>query len=294
MKNTLEWNPVREETTKDIIDQRILSVSSTWPWRNTIRIIKKNGIPFNELKIIEIGCGTGTFSLTLRLMGASVTLLDINSEVLENTKRIYRFYDCEAEFLRADCLEDAPENLKSAFDFAVSGGLAEHFVSENRVKSIAYHKNLLKKGGFAFIGVPNRFSPFYWEVRLLRELTGTWNILDEDPFSYAELNRLAEKAGFNRSYVVGNAPLVKDFLVYSRGFLSAIGETLPGQVRKNLLAVKTKLSKDNRRPQKTLSREYMSEYLLNKAKDISVNTERRSLEFITDRFSSGLVLFGFV
>ena len=42
--------------------------------------------PYGDLKVAEVGCGTGTFSLTLALLGASVTLIDFNAKVLENAK----------------------------------------------------------------------------------------------------------------------------------------------------------------------------------------------------------------
>lgn len=294
MKDKSEWDPSLEETTKEIMDQRILSIISNRGWQNTVRIIKQKGIPFEKLKIAEIGCGTGTFSLTFCLMGASVTLIDNNQKVLENTKRIYGFYDCEAKFLKTNCLEDPPEDFRSAYDFAASYGLAEHFLSKNREKCIMYHKNLLKKGGFACIGVPNSFSPFYRCNRLIRELTGTWRISLEIPFSCAELNNLAKKSAFNRFYIIGSLPLSKDFLVYSRGFVSVIVEMLPGLMRRNLRGFKTKVSKSIHRTQNTYSRQYLSKYLLSKAQEVDCNLEKKPLDIMTDRFSSGLILFGFV
>ena len=53
----------------------------------------------------------------------------------------------------------------------------------------------MRPGGLAFLGVPNRHAPFYrlWMATLKR--TGSWPIGTEEPFTAAELARLAREAG---------------------------------------------------------------------------------------------------
>jgi SAM-dependent methyltransferase len=192
------------------------------------------------LHVIELGCGTGTASLMMSLLGASVTLVDVNPEVLAAAKKNYAAFGCRAEFIQADCLEPAPDSLKESCDLVISGGLAEHFTGIYRLNCLAYHQRLLKAGGLALVGVPNRWSPFYRWIRSFRTLTGTWGIDMEAPFSNPELRILAKEAGFQACEVVGSESLPMDAWVYSRGFLSALVDLLPRRFREGARAWKSR------------------------------------------------------
>lgn len=134
--NETAWDPQNSDITKTKMDERIKNFTSYLGWQHTVRPITKMGIPFNKLKIAEVGCGTGTFSLTFGLLGASVTLIDFNQKVLERAKKIYSFYDCKTEVIKANCLDIPPREIAGTFDLVVSAGLAEHFIGKDRVKCI--------------------------------------------------------------------------------------------------------------------------------------------------------------
>lgn len=153
------------DISREIMDRRIRACTHFLSWQHIIRLILEKKVPVNALKIAEVGCGTGTLSLTFGLMGASITLLDFNQRILEKAKEIYNLYDCTAEFVKADCMEPPSTDLRGKFDLVISSGLAEHFIGEDRGTCIRYHKYLLKENGFASIGVPNILSPFYQWVR---------------------------------------------------------------------------------------------------------------------------------
>lgn len=285
-KKTIEWNPDESYYSKDIVDQRILSVISYRGWQYTVKLIHDLQIPFSQLKIAEVGCGTGTFALTFALLGASVTLIDSNEKALKNAEKIYKMYGCTAQCVKANVLDSPPDNLRKSFDVAISGGLAEHFIGKNRARCISFHRMLLGKGGFAHIGVPNSLSPFYWLVRSFRQLTGTWRISLEVPYSNSELKEIATTVGFTGYFVLGNAPLSKDCKVYTRGLISAITDTLPSALQRRLRYWKKKTEKrrlDIRRPDCT----GQIESLVDKAK----STYKHNL--LSDRFSAGIILFGF-
>ncbi|MBI5213368.1 MAG: class I SAM-dependent methyltransferase [Nitrospirae bacterium] len=285
------WDLEHFDITKSEMNERIKMCSSYLGWKHTIRLITDKEIPFNKLKVAEVGCGTGTFSLILGLLGASITLIDFNQKVLEGAKKIYNLYDCKAEFIKADCLDVPPKEITGTFDLVISGGLAEHFIGEDREQCIRYHKLLLKDGGFAFIGVPNRFSPFYQGIRLFRKLSGTWSFDVEVPFSNMELKRIAKIVGFKEAYVIGNAPLRRDFLVYSRGFVSALVDIFPKGFSRKIRTWKT-----NIKVQKGLSShtsEDMRKYCLDEAESIKQNIHNELPHILTNRFSAGLILFAF-
>ena len=285
------WDPQNSDITKSVMDERIKMCTSYLGWQHTVRLIKKMGIPFNKLKIAEVGCGTGTFSLTLGLLGASVTLIDFNQKVLERAKKIYSFYDCKTELIKANCLDIPPGELAGAFDLVVSGGLAEHFIGKDRVKCIEYHKLLLKDGGVAFIGVPNRFSPFYQWIRFFRKVTGTWEIDIEIPFSYIELTRLAKEIGSDNFYVIGNAPLRRDLADYSRGFMSAVIDIFPDVFGRTIR--KWNSDKIAYKKLSSSAQEDMNKYCMDKAEEVNNKINDKPLHVLTDRFSAGVILFSF-
>ena len=96
---------------------------------------------------------------------------------------------CEAD------LFELPHELLGRFDVSMSYGLCEHFLDDRRRRVVAAHLEVLRSGGLALIGVPNRYSPVYrlW----MRALTarGSWPLGTEVPFSSAELAGLARAAG---------------------------------------------------------------------------------------------------
>lgn len=286
----ITWNPI--SVTKNEMDQRIKKVISSNGWQHAIRLLMKSGIPFDNLKVAEIGSGTGTFSLTLGLMGAAVTLLDFNHNVLENTRQIYNYYDCPAQFINADCLDSPQNELLETFDLVVSCGLAEHFTGEDRVKCIDYHRQLLKKGGVAYISVPNKLSPFYRWIRFFREVTGTFDIDIEVPFTAKELTMLADEAGFKDCYVIGNASLDKDLADYSRGSISVLVDMLPKGLQKNIREWKAGILND-------INKTFLSEqedikkYCSDKLEYLKADMYKRQHNIITDNFSAGIILLAF-
>lgn len=228
------WDPDEAELSPREMAARIASTLSFNSWQRGMAALASAGVPPDKLRVAEVGCGTGTAALILGLLGASVTLLDANQKVLERTKKIYGAFGCGADFVRADCLEPAPEGLAGTFDVVLSGGLAEHFTGVYREKCFEYHCALLKPGGMAMIGVPNRLSPFYQLVRRFRLLTRTWGPDVEVPFSNPELKILAGKAGFSRYEIAGTISLAKDAAVYSRGLVSAVIDLLPRALKEKL------------------------------------------------------------
>jgi len=230
---------------KSLMRSRIANAVSSDSWKTTIAIILENDLAFGQLKVIEVGCGTGTLSLILNLLGANTTLLDADEDALNLARALFDMYGREATFIKANVLEDVPNKKLNSFDLAISAGLAEHFMNDDREKCIAFHELLLKKNGFAVIGVPNRFGVFYRLVRGFRELTKTWTISQEIPFTYWELKRYAKKVGFVRSEIVGNASLRKDMRVYFMGLISAVLDAFPQEIRKALKKIKKNENKKN-------------------------------------------------
>src|ERR671930_601085 len=113
---------------------------------------------------------------------------------LEQARGLYAAHGVGFQAVEADVFA-LPDDLLGAFDVSMSFGLCEHFLGERRRGVVVAHLELLRSGGLAFLGVPNRLAPAYrlWMAVLKRR--GTWPLGTEEPFSAAELARLALAAG---------------------------------------------------------------------------------------------------
>ena len=274
------------EITKELMISRIQSTISAIGWEKTVQYILKKKIPFEHLRIAEVGCGTGTFSLTLGLLGAEVVLIDIDPRAIKMAKEVFNIFKCNTEFIQMSVLDPVPEFLINRFDIVISGGLAEHFVGDDRLKCIAFHEALLREGGFSYIGVPNKLSPFYQMVRLFRIVTRTWRMEIEIAYTYWELKRSAKQVGFAEIEVTGNHPLRKDLIDYSLGLISAILDILPNKVRRMIGPIKPKKSVSNNQNY------YERRKILNKISKIKERLPTRSKRLLKDFFSAGIILFG--
>lgn len=90
------------------------------------------------------------------------------------------------------------KSLYSKFDVAMSFGMAEHFRGEEtRLKVWKSHFDVLKKGGFVWISVPNAWSVPY---RLWKFLSVTFHRFAfgfEIPYSRFEIKRIGKKLNAN-------------------------------------------------------------------------------------------------
>lgn len=286
-----EWNP-RIEFTKEMIDKRIETCLSFAGWRHVVEIINNTGRRFDELQVAEIGSGTGTFSLTLALLGARVTLIDYNPEVLKQADKIYKFYNCKVDCICTDILESVSHSLREKFDLVISLGLAEHFTEDNRRKCLVSHKDLLKKGGFTVISVPNRLSPFYMSIWILRNLTRTWKVL-EVPFSPRELRKFARELSFKNYYVIGLWPLIRDLYIYPRGFISALIDLLPESYSRILRRWHADILQYIKKPLLPDRDMDMVKYCRGKATLIKERPQRILNGALKNNFNSNIILFAF-
>jgi len=274
---------------KKIIRDRIILHVNGFGWQNAIANILQTNVPFNELKVIEVGCGTGTFSLTLNLLGANTTLLDADEDALNIARQVFNLYGRISTFVKADATKPVPKDLIGKFDVVLSGGLAEHFIGSEREQCFLFHKNLLNNNGMAYIGVPNKYSIFYRIVRYCSEKARKWNIDIEIPFSYWELKDYAEKIGFYKSQVIGNHSLLKDMRDYSLAFISVILKIMPSSIRQRAHVLKNKIAKSA-----NSSVENQDEWhiIFEKVESIKKQLNTIQKKSLKDYLSAGLVLFG--
>lgn len=85
---------------------------------NTIRLIKEKFPEKKNLKIIDLGCGSGAIGLTLKhfLPDADITLLDISERALEVAKENVSNLGLDVNFVLGDMLEE----VNDKFDVIIS------------------------------------------------------------------------------------------------------------------------------------------------------------------------------
>ena len=163
-------------------------------WRAQEQLVRERFGGFDGLKAVEIGSGRGLNAVLYASRGAEVTLVDSSRLALEQAAELFAAFGTGLQAVEADVFA-LPAALKGRFDVAMSFGLCEHFLGERRLAAIKAHLQLVRPGGLALLGVPNRRAPAYrlWVATMKRR--GTWPLGTEEPFSEPELVALAKAAG---------------------------------------------------------------------------------------------------
>jgi SAM-dependent methyltransferase len=163
-------------------------------WRAQEQLVQERFGGFDGLKAVEVGSGRGLNGVLYAVRGAEVTLVDSSRLALEQATALFAAFDTEPRAVVAD-LFALPAELEGGFDVAMSFGVCEHFLGKRRLAAIEAHLELVRPGGLALLGVPNRQAPAYrlWLATLKHR--GTWPLGTEEPFSSNELAALARAAG---------------------------------------------------------------------------------------------------
>lgn len=125
--------------------------------------------------------------------GARVYGLDISEYIVKEARKRFRKMDLKGKFIVSDM-----RNIKfpsNDFDFVYTMGTIEHVPDYSRAISEIYR--VLKPGGKAIIGVPNKLDPFLrpLTVWLLTKM-GKYPYAPEKSFTFSELEREIKRAGF--------------------------------------------------------------------------------------------------
>ena len=145
-------------------------------------------------KVLEAGCGTGNYVVSLTKMRHNVTGIEIDSKRVNIAKKYMQDYNIDPKKIVLGDLTKLPFK-KESFDAIFCHGVIEHIIDSN--KAIEEMTRVLKKGGFAMISVPNRYTFFTISKILLQivdNLFGTklWNVGYEKSFSQYRFKKMLE------------------------------------------------------------------------------------------------------
>ena len=110
--------------------------------------------PRESMRILDVGCGTGNFSIKLSQLGCSVVGIDVSENMLEIAKKKSARLNLNIKFLHGNS-EELPFDDES-FDAVISITAIEFFT--NWGKSIKEMLRVIKKEGSLVIGTINKNS----------------------------------------------------------------------------------------------------------------------------------------
>ena len=150
------FNPIRIEYITQMIKKHF-------------KISNKKINPFNELKILDIGCGGGLISEPMARLGANVTGIDAS----EKNIKVAQIHS-EENSLKINYINSSPERLKEKeeFDIILNLEIIEHV--EDVELYIDSCGKLLKKGGLMFTATLNRTVVSYIKAIVGAEYILRW------------------------------------------------------------------------------------------------------------------------
>ncbi len=151
-----------------------------------------------NIKIIELGAGSGGDILYLSQLGAKTTALDFSQESVSIIKSRAKTQKIKIKTVCQDCQKtDLPNNY---FDLVFSVGLVEHFTKPLPI--IKEQVRILKPGGYLVIDVPQKFN-LYTLVKKIRMATKTYPFGWETEYSVANLKSFGRQLGLKTVFYYG-------------------------------------------------------------------------------------------
>jgi SAM-dependent methyltransferase len=149
----------------------------------------EQAIAMKGLRVLEIGCGSGSSTAGLAHAGAHVTGVDIKNNALIVARRRLSLLGLEAAFVEA-----APDWLRGEVDVAGFAGpydlvvcyaMLEHLEIDERLNLLQLARRIMARDGalLATFETPNRFAPFDWHSS---KLAFTDVLPDDLAFAYAK------------------------------------------------------------------------------------------------------------
>jgi S-adenosylmethionine-dependent methyltransferase len=178
--------------------------------------------PLKGLRILEIGCGTGSSTVALAEQGAHVTGIDIDEGSLVVARRRLNAYGLDAD-LHATNITDFD---CQGYDLIIFFASLEHMTYEERLSSLSQTWAALPKNGLlAVIETPNRL---WWHDAHTSKLPFFNWLPDTLAFDYS---KYSPKSSFNGLYREHSPAQMMHFLRRGRGasfheFDLAIGSSL--------------------------------------------------------------------
>ena len=150
-----------------------------------------------EIKVIDLGCGTGSFTQRLTLLNAKIYGCDISPKSIARASKLHP----QINFSVQDIENLSFEN--NLFDVVVLSGVLHHFI--NLQKILTESKRILKPEGIFFAFDPNLHNPFFWLYRRKKSwFYSNQGVTDnEEPLTKNKIKTALESCEFKNIKVSG-------------------------------------------------------------------------------------------
>lgn len=205
-KNTPElWDNIWNRSTSKAEDEYYLAKAEhSIRWARLQKRVLDHFGSFQGLSVVEIGAGRGIYAALFGKRGANVSVMDYSPAALERSQQFFSRFDLKAETIEANALAP-PENMLNRYDVAISFGLTEHFLDDDRIQINKTHFDVAKPGGMVFIAVPHRNNPPYRIFKFLSERTGRWGVGEEYPYNRSEMRSVCQQIGVTNYHFFGES-----------------------------------------------------------------------------------------
>ena len=155
--------------------------------------------PVENLRVLEVGAGTGRDSLALAQAGAQVFILDYSEQSLKISGELAVQARGNLHLVQGNAFNSPfPDE---SFDIVFHQGLAEHF--KEPLPLLKENARLLKKGGLCLCDVPQTFH-LYTVLKHILIAINKWFAGWETQFTMPQLRRLMKSAGLEIVYEYGD------------------------------------------------------------------------------------------
>ncbi|MBA7699780.1 Ubiquinone biosynthesis O-methyltransferase [subsurface metagenome] len=188
-----------------------------------------------EMKILDIGCGTGRHAINLATKGyKNITAVDLSPSMIRAAKETAKAKNVQVDFRLCDARELPFEN---EFDAAICLCEGAFSLLENDTENYKVLKavhNSLKKDGIFILTTLNlfrddKFDPMTCRVESEQEITGKDGkkkilICSDRSYSFPELKWVLEQHGFE--VILGANPFTKAPIEYGSMEFMVVGKKL--------------------------------------------------------------------
>ena len=175
------------------------------PWLKSTCFLQK-------ASILEIGCGTGSFTVALGETGAKITAIDISESSIEVAKERCRIYEITNVQFHALNSEQMENSFSEQFDLVVFSASLEHMTYRERIQSITAAYKATKMGGIiAIVDTPNRL--WFTDAHTSREAFYHW-LPDDVAVDYA---KFTPRENFNSAFERSDGDSFLRLARYGRG-----------------------------------------------------------------------------
>lgn len=167
-------------------------------WSRFTHELRELSLKWKQGRLLNVGCAHGPDFLPFK-DGFELWGLDISGRMIRLAQKYAAKFHLEVNLVVADAVCLPYRN--DSFDWAIAIAVYHNIKGEKeRLQALLELKRVLKPGGEAFITVWNRWQPRFWlkgkEVNMPWRLRGNVLYRYYYLFSYAELDRLLNQAGF--------------------------------------------------------------------------------------------------